>query len=127
MLTHKAASLHTEHRAPTNVPSCEITAGVEGGAHVIHLEGELDLADCPRLDQALTVAESTDAPLVLVNCDRLNFIDAAGLQSLFDASLRAAASGDWLRVTCGGNGVAKMFKLTGLDAVLPLTGRRNAA
>lgn len=127
MLLHKAASLHTEHRAPTHVPSCEITAGMEGGAHVIHVAGELDLADCPRLDQALTFAEGTDAPLVLVDCDQLNFIDAAGLQSLFDASLRAAGNGDRLRITSGGSGVGKIFKLTGLDAVLPLTGRRNAA
>ena len=124
---HKTASLRTENRAVTLTPFCDIRSGVEGGAHVIHVEGELDLADCPRLEQALTDAEGTAAQLVLVNCDQLDFIDAAGLESLFEASLRAANSGDWLRITRGSKSVAKMFELTGLDAVLPLVGRRDAA
>ena len=123
MLLHNAASLLASPRPPF----CEIRTVVEGGAHVIHVKGELDLSDCSRLDRALTDAEGTDAPLVVVDCAELEFIDAAGLRSLFAASLRAADSGDWLRITRGGNGVAKMFELTGLDVILPLVEFGDAA
>ena len=127
MQTHKAAPHHLEKHARILTPFCEIRSGVEGGAHVIHIEGELDHSDCPRLELALTDAEVSEASLVLVNCEELEFIDAAGLHSLFAASLRAADSGDWLRITRGSGGVAKMFKLTGLAGILPLVGCRNAA
>ena len=127
MLMHQAAPLQTKTHAPVRAPFCGIRSGVEGGAHVIHIKGELDLADSHRLDRALTEAEDTAAPLIVVNCDELDFIDAAGLHSLFAASARAANSGDWLRITRGSRGVAKIFELTGLDGVLPLVGRRNAA
>ena len=127
MQLRQAAPLHRFPNAHFPTPFCEIRAGAEGGAHVIRVEGELDLSDCHRLDRAISDAEYSQATLVVVDCDELQFIDAAGLQSLFAASRRAAESGDWLRITGGGDGVAKMFELTGLDAVLPLIGRRNAA
>ena len=123
----KAASLHPEAPAPTRAPVCDIRAREEGGAHVIHLEGELDLADCPRLDRALTDAEFSLAGSVVVDCDELEFIDAAGLNSLYAASVRSLQTGVRLRITRGTKGVAKLFKVSGLDAVLPLVGSRNAA
>ena len=127
MLLHNAASLRRKNHALPPPPFCQIESEVEGGTHIIHIEGELDLSDCPRLDRALTDAEGTKAPLVVVDCDELEFIDAAGLHSLFAAGLRAADNGDWLRITRGGNGVARMFELTGLDVILPLVGSRDAA
>ena len=122
MQAHDAASLHPEPHIPAMGPVCHIRAGDEGGAHVIHVRGELDLFDCPRLDQALTDAENSPAALVVLNCEELQFIDAAGLHSFNAASLRSARGGDRLRITRGGKRVSKLFELSGLDSVLPLIG-----
>ena len=127
MRLHKAASPNPELRVPVRSPFCSIRTSEEGRARVVHVEGELDLFDCPGLDRALLDAEGSHATLVVLDCDELRFIDAAGLHSFFAASVRSASDGDRLRITRGGRGVAKMFELTGLDAVLPLVGARNGS
>ena len=122
MQLQEAALLHRLSKSLARASSCVIRMGDEGGAYVIHVDGELDRFDCPRLDQALTDAERSLATLVVVDCDELEFIDAAGLHSLFDASLRSLARGDHLRITRGTRSVARVFKVSGLEAVLPLIG-----
>jgi anti-anti-sigma factor len=104
------------------VPFCEIRACNEGGAHVIRVRGELDRSHCSTLEGALADAESSQATLVLVDCNELQLIDAAGLHSLLAASRRSAGEGDRLRITRGDGSVAKTFRVSGLDAVLPLIG-----
>lgn len=113
--------------APARASSFGLRAGDEGAAHVIHLRGELDFVECPRLDRALADAEDSSASMVVLDCDELEFIDVAGLHLLIAASLRSRDNGDRLRITCSAIGVARLFRVSGLDAILPLVGSRRAA
>jgi anti-anti-sigma factor len=97
----------------------ELEAGREGDTYVIRIAGELDLGNYERLDQALLDAEASDAPRILVDLDRLVFIDSTGLQVILKAARRAEGSGDRLRITRGKEYVADMFRLTALDVTLP--------
>jgi anti-anti-sigma factor len=97
----------------------ELEAGREGDTHVIRLSGELDLGNHERLDQALLEAEAGDAPRILVDLDRLLFIDSTGLRVILKAARRAEESGGRLRITRGKGYVADMFRLTALDVTLP--------
>jgi anti-sigma B factor antagonist len=100
-------------------PLFAIAAAEEGGAYVIWVEGELDLCECPRLECALRKAEVSPANRILLDLEKLTFIDAAGLSVLVTAWRRSVNSGGRLRVSRGRDNVAYMLHLTALDTVLP--------
>jgi anti-sigma B factor antagonist len=91
----------------------------EPDAYVTRVEGELDLAACPDLESALAHAERSRPDRIVLDLDRLSFIDAEGLQTLLDASRRSASNGSRLRLTRPRGHVARMFRLTMLDVTLP--------
>jgi anti-sigma B factor antagonist len=101
-----------------------IDASQEGGTYFIRVQGELDLDQCPRLDRALEVAESSRSSRILLDLQGLTVIDGAGLHVLCTACKRSASNGDRLRVTRGRGNVAEMFRLTALDVTLPFTSLR---
>ena len=107
-----------EGQAPS--PPLSISTAIEESGCVIRVEGELDLAGCPKLGEALESAQETAGGAILVDLEELTFIDAAAMEYLLLASRRSASNGNRLRITQGSAPVARMFRLTGLDAVLPL-------
>jgi anti-anti-sigma factor len=95
----------TTHSAAPH-PLFEIDVGIENDAYVIRVEGELDLSAHPRLERALADAEASQASLILLDLDRLTYIDAAGVETLLAAAQRSASNGDRLRITPGKGEVA---------------------
>ena len=100
-------------------PVFQIEAAYDLNDYVVRVQGELDLATCPELERALAEAETTEAPRISLNLEQLTFIDSSGLNLLLTAGRRSAANGDRLRITHGNGQVAKMFQITGLEAMLP--------
>jgi anti-sigma B factor antagonist len=109
----------------------QIESRQEGGDYIIRMRGELDLASCLELEEAIRFAERTDAARIVVDVDGLDFIDSTGLRVLLAAKRRADCDGNRLRFTRGSGHVADMFRLTALDRTLPfleeLEGDRGAA
>jgi len=104
------------------LPSFEISTTRKGGLYAIRVKGELDLSECSQLQSALRKAEASLATRILLDLDGLAFIDAAGLSVLVAAWRRSAVDGNRLQATSGGESVASMLHLTGLDTVLPFVG-----
>lgn len=104
---------------PVFPPLFQISAMREDDAYVICIGGELDLFECPRLECALREAEVSPANRILLDLEKLTFIDAAGLGVLVMAWRRSVGDGDRLWVSRGKDNVAYMFHLTALDTVLP--------
>jgi anti-sigma B factor antagonist len=100
-------------------PLFAIDAGKEGNTFVIRVNGELDLFERPRLEQALREAEASHAIRILLDLEELTFIDAAGLSALVSAWHRSMTDDNCLRITHGKGNVADMLRLTALDMVLP--------
>jgi anti-anti-sigma factor len=119
MHTTQDSPVGSDRQAPFPSPLFEITVAKEGDAYVICAEGELDLSECPCLEHAIQKAEASRAMRILLDLERLTFIDAAGLSVLVMAWRRSASNGGGLRVTRGRDNVAHMFHLTALDTVLP--------
>lgn len=119
--------MHTTHDSPAESsgrivfapPLFAITAAEKGNSYVICVEGELDLSECARLEHALREAEASHSIRILLDLEKLTFIDAAGLSVLVKAWRRSVSNGDRLRVSRGRDNVAHMFHLTALDTVLP--------
>ncbi len=102
-------------------PFLRIDAEHQREACVVKIVGELDLSGCPGLDVALAAAEQTDAGRIVIDLEELTFIDSIGLRTLFQASRRSVSNGSRLQLTRGTGQPAKLFRLTGLDEVLPFT------
>lgn len=93
----------------------------EPGYVLITVAGEVDYASAAGLRDRLFALAGTGRHL-LVDLDRVSFIDAAGLGVLAAAAGRAAARGGSLRVVCARPLIRRLFGLTGLDREVPLAG-----
>lgn len=85
----------------------------------MRLAGELDHVTCGQLEPALSEAEASPAKRIVVDLDGLVFIDSSGLRAVLRIQRRAKKDGGRLMMTRGTGEVAEMFRLTGLDLVLP--------
>jgi anti-sigma B factor antagonist len=98
-----------------------LTIGVrcERGYTIVTAAGEIDIATVTRLRERLFELAANGRPLV-VDLDRVRFIDSAGLGGLIGAAKRAAAYGGSLHVVCARPQIRQLFRLTGLDRRIPL-------
>ena len=102
-------------------PFLRIVAATQADAYVIRIERELDAARCPELDAALADADRSRARRIVVDLDRLNWIDADGLETLLRASRRSASGGNRLQLRAGRGDVALMFRLMMPEETPPAT------
>jgi anti-sigma B factor antagonist len=121
MHTTQDSPVESNGRLVSPPPLFAITAAKKGGSYVICVKGELDLSECPHLEHAIQRAEASHAIRILLDLEKLTFIDAAGLNVLVMAWRRSVSNGDRLRVTRGRDSVASMLHLTALDTVLPFS------
>ena len=86
----------------------------------ILVHGEMDLSTSGMVDREVRRAEASDAASIVLDLDQLEFLDAAGVQMLLDASARSRTDGDRLRITrASAPQVQRVFELTGVGEMLP--------
>jgi len=98
----------------------------EPGYVLVIVAGEIDFASVARLRDRLFPLAATGRPLV-VDLDRVTFIDATGLGALAGAARRAAAAGTSLRVVCARPRIRRLFRVAGLDQAVSLAGTLDEA
>ena len=91
----------------------------EPGHVLVTVAGEVDIATAPQLRERLAAPTASGPPLI-VDLDRVTFIDAAGLGVLASAARRAAARGASLHAVCARHQIQRLFTITGLDRQIPL-------
>jgi anti-sigma B factor antagonist len=80
----------------------------EPGHTLATVAGEVDIATVPQLQERLAAPAAAGRPLI-IDLDRVTFIDAAGLGVLARAASRAAAHGSSLYVVCARHQVQRLF------------------
>jgi anti-sigma B factor antagonist len=91
----------------------------EPGHVLVTVAGEIDIATVPQLQERLAAAAASGRPLI-VDLDRVTFIDASGLGVLASAARRAAAHGASLQAVSARHHLQRLFTITGLDRHIPL-------
>lgn len=81
----------------------------------LFVAGELDVATVPRLDAALREAEA-DAPLVVLDLGRLEFVAVAGVKLLLEADARMSAAGGRLKIVQNPAALGRILALIGAAA-----------
>ena len=99
-----------------------------GDVHVVTLRGEIDAFTAPSLRGDLRhLVEETGALVVVVDLEGVTFLDSSALGALVGVFRRLRERNGQLRIVQPRTAAARIFELTGLDAVLDLYPDRAAA
>ncbi len=97
-----------------------VTTRPESDCTVVTAVGEVDVFTAPSLDEALSAPISAGNRCLIVDLSGVDFLDSTGLSVLVKALKRVRESEGSLDVVVSADRVAKVFRLTGLDKVIPL-------
>lgn len=85
------------------------------GVVVVVLEGELDLAAAPVLEEELERVEQRSPRYVVIDLRDVTFIDSSGLRLLLATDARARKAGRQLVLVRGPEVVQRVFEISLLD------------
>jgi anti-sigma B factor antagonist len=98
----------------------DVSTRDEGGRVVVAAIGEVDVFTAPALDAELYRLIEDGKSAIVVDLSRVDFLDSTGLSVLVKALKRVREVDGSLDVVVTADRVAKVFRLTGLDALIPL-------
>jgi anti-anti-sigma factor len=100
-----------------------VDMGLENGAPVLSVRGELDLASSPALEDQLERAVAEAPSMVIIDLRELEFMDSTGLSVLIRAHQRAQEAGHRLAIVNGSRQVRRLLSLTGVADRLTIVDR----
>jgi anti-sigma B factor antagonist len=87
------------------------------GIEVIDVQGEIDMYTAPRLRELLIDLVSRGSCQLVVNLDKVGFLDSTGLGVLVGGLRRVRAHDGSLDLVCTQQRILKIFRVTGLTEV----------
>jgi anti-sigma B factor antagonist len=103
-----------------------VTVSRERGVVIAAITGDIDMSTVAGLRERLFELADSGQPLI-VDLNRVTFIDSTGLGVLIGAARRAAAHGTSLHAVCSRPQTRRLLWLTGVDRRIPLTATVDAA
>jgi anti-sigma B factor antagonist len=85
-----------------------------GGAHVVQVSGDLDLATAPLLDEALA---DVSGEMLVIDLSDCTFLDSAGIRALLGAA-RGRSEAPPVRIVTADPGMVRLFEITGVDKLM---------
>jgi anti-sigma B factor antagonist len=98
----------------------DIKSQRQGDACTLVLDGEVDVYTAPRLKEELVSLIQGGCTHVVVDLEKVAFIDSSGLGALVSALRRAREKDGTVRIVCTRESILKIFRITGLDKVFPI-------
>jgi len=109
------------------VLALDVDSWLDGGRAVVEVAGEVDCYSVPMLREVLQGIDAPRPLRIAVVCERLEFIDSAGLGVLVGALKRAQATGGRVALVGCAPRVERMLTITGLAKVFGLHGGLDEA
>jgi anti-sigma B factor antagonist len=104
-------------RAAGGVVDLKLGHYSKDGIEVVTVEGEIDIYTAPRLRELLIDLVSQNNYQLIVNLEKVGFLDSTGLGVLVGALKRVRPHDGWLDLVCTQERILKIFKITGLTRV----------
>ena len=92
----------------------------ESGRAVVDVSGEVDVHTAPELDAALSDVVENGTYDVVVDLSKVDFLDSTGLGVLVKTLKRVREHSGSLAVVAASDRIAKVFRITGLDAAITI-------
>jgi anti-sigma B factor antagonist len=93
-----------------------------GGAGILSLRGEIDVYTAPLLRQALVDLIDRGTRNIVVDMERVDFLDSTGLGVLVEGLKRVRTREGNLSIVATHEKILKIFDITGLNKAFPLFG-----
>ena len=87
------------------------------GSEVVEVEGEIDVYTAPRLRELLIELVNKGHFRLIVNMEKVEFLDSTGLGVLVGGLKRVRAHDGSLDLVCTQERILKIFRITGLTEV----------
>jgi len=87
------------------------------GTEVVTVEGEIDIYTAPRLRELLIDLTGTNNYRLIVDLDKVGFLDSTGLGVLVGGLKRVRSHDGWLDLVCTQERILNIFRITGLTKV----------
>jgi anti-sigma B factor antagonist len=97
-----------------------VTVSRDRGVVIAEVTGDIDMSTVAGLRERLLGLADSGQPLI-VDLNRVSFIDSAGLGALIGVARRADVRGGGLHAVCSRPQTRKLLWLTGVDRRIPLT------
>jgi anti-sigma B factor antagonist len=104
----------------------DITVSRERDVVIAAVTGDVDISTVAQLRECLFELADGGGTLI-VDLNRVTFIDSSGLGALVGAARRAAAHGGSLRAVCAEPRTRQLLWLTGVDRRIPLDASLDGA
>ncbi|MGR8010168.1 STAS domain-containing protein [Streptomyces hypolithicus] len=104
-----------------------VSVRTEGRSEIVTPAGELDHHTAELLREPLEKALQAGRARLVVDCSELAFCDSTGLNVLLGARLKAEAAGGGVHLAGMQPVVARVFEITGADAVFTVHESLTAA
>ncbi|MFF5568526.1 STAS domain-containing protein [Streptomyces sp. NPDC012623] len=105
----------------------QVAVRTEGRSEVVTAAGELDHHTAEVLRAPLDDALEQGRARLVIDCSQLEFCDSTGLNVLLGARLKADAAGGGVHLAGMLPVVARVFEITGADAVFTVHGSLEEA
>jgi anti-anti-sigma factor len=103
-----------------------VTVRRERGVVIAEVTGDIDMSTAARVRECLFGLADSGQPLI-VDLNRITFIDSAGLGVLIGAARRADVHGGSLHAVCSRPQTRRLLWLTGVDRRIPLSATVDGA
>lgn len=97
-----------------------LSTRTEGQRTVIEVGGEIDVYTAPKLREQLVDLVADGNYDLVVDMQRVDFLDSTGLGVLVGGLKRVRAHDGSLRLVCSQERILKIFRITGLTKVFPI-------
>ena len=98
-----------------------LSTRTEGDRTVVTVGGEIDVYTAPRLRELLIELVNTGFYQLVVNMEKVEFLDSTGLGVLVGGLKRVRAHDGSLDLVCTQERILKIFRITGLTKVFPIS------
>jgi anti-sigma B factor antagonist len=105
----------------------DVETGTKNGSSVVTLRGEIDVYTAPRLRQTLIDLVDGGATDIVVDMEKVDFLDSTGLGVLVGGLKRVKDRDGSLKLVANQDRILKIFDITGLARVFPIYGTLQEA
>jgi anti-sigma B factor antagonist len=97
-----------------------LTAREQDGVSILAVKGEIDIYTASALDERLSGLIAEGAYRLVVDLTEVDFLDSTGLGVMVKTLKRVREHDGSLDVVVSNDRILKVFRITGLDQVVPL-------
>jgi anti-sigma B factor antagonist len=105
----------------------DVETGTKNGTSVVTLRGEIDVYTAPRLRQTLIDLVEGGATSIVVDMEKVDFLDSTGLGVLVGGLKRVKDKEGTMKLVATQDRILKIFDITGLSKVFPIFGSLDQA